>query len=529
MKNDKIKSINTAETITISRAEYNELVAAKAQASELSQQVQYLLEQMKLARKKQFGASAEQSRYDSPSQLNLFNEAEYFADESFLEPELSKVEAHYRKKRKEAKDNLPEDLPVETVECTLSEDERSCTKCGGVLHVMGKELVRREFKIIPARLSIVEYIRYTYSCRNCEKNDTSVPVIKAPVPKAVIKGGFASAEAVAHIMTQKFVMGSPLYRQEQEFKRQGIILSRQTMSNWLLKCSEDWLNPVYKRMHELLLTRKVLSANETTLQVLHEDGRKAQAKSYMWLYRTCGDTDKPIVLYEYQPTRSAENPKKYLDGFSGYLHADGYQGYHKLPDNIIVVGCWSHARRKFDEALKVLPEKDRDGSLAQRGKQYCDRLFAVDKSLEKSSPEERYTKRHEQVQPVIDELFSWLETVNAAPKSALGKAVYYIKEQRQYLLRYLDDGRLEISNNRAERSIKPFVIDRKNFLFANTPRGAQGSAVMFSLIQTAIENGLDPYRYLTYIFRSAPNLDLSNPELLEKLLPWNAVDECRVK
>lgn len=203
--------------------------------------------------------------------------------------------------------------------------------------------------------------------------------------------------------------------------------------------------------------------------MLHETGKKPQSKSYMWLYRTSSDTDKPIVMYEYQPDRKQEHPKEFLGGFKGYLHTDGYAGYHNLPEDITVVGCWAHARRKFDEAVKSLPKnKAKNGSAAQ-GLAYCTLLFEIEKGISELPSNERYTERLRLAKPVLDELFAWAEVRNAAPKSALGKALTYLKEQRTYLMNYLKDGRLEISNNRAERSIKPFVIDRKNFLFANTP------------------------------------------------------------
>ena len=531
MKNVENNETRTTETVTISRVEYDEMKAQvdslRGENAELSQQVQYLLEQMRLARKKQFGASSEQSKYDAPEQLSLFNEAEFFADESSIEPELVEIETHYRKKRSETKDSLPEDLPVETNEHFLPDDKQNCPKCGEPLHIIGKT-VQRRLKLIPAQGIIVEDIYYTYSCRNCEKTGIEVPVIKAEIPNNVIKGSFATPEAVAHIMTQKFVMGSPLYRLEQELKRNGIMLSRQTMSNWLLKASLDWLEPIYKRLYALLLLETVLHADETTLQVLHEDGKKAQTKSYMWLYRTSGCSERHIVLYDYQPDRKASRPKEFLEGFSGYLHADGYAGYHSLTENIAVVGCWAHARRKFDEALNGIPEKGRKDCAALTGKRYCDKLFAIEKELEKLTRESRLEERQKQAKPVLDEFLSWLKSQTAAPKSGIGKAVYYTLGQWQYLERYLEDGRLEISNNRAERSIKPFVIDRKNFLFVNTPRGATGSAVMFSIIETAKENGLNPYKYLAYVFREAPNMDSYDHQQLESLLPWNAPDECKI-
>ena len=222
--------------------------------------------------------------------------------------------------------------------------------------------------------------------------------------------------------------------------------------------------------------------------------------------------------------------EEFLKGFSGWLHADGYQGYHKLPENIRVVGCWAHARRKFDEALQTLPKEDRKGSLAATGECYCTRLFQLEESFAELTPEERYAKRLEQEKPVLDALLAWAnETISkTAPKSALGKALYYLLEQWPYLVRYLEDGRLELSNNRAERSIKPFVMGRKNWLFANTPAGAQSSAVIYSLIETAKENELDPYRYLLWVLQSAPVLSQADEFWAEKLLPTNAPQECHV-
>ena len=319
-----------------------------------------------------------------------------------------------------------------------------------------------------------------------------------------------------------------MYRQEQEWNRNGIPLSRQTMSNWLLKCTEDHLVPVYNRLHASLIDHEILHADETTLQVLHEEGKPAQSKSYMWLYRTSGDALRPIVLYDYQPDRKAERPKAFLQGFRGYLHTDGYPGYHKLTDAITVIGCWAHARRKFDEALKGLPEKAQAGSLAQRAKQYCDRLFELERGFADLSVQERYLKRQELSKPIIDDFFCWLRAKNTSTKSSFGSAAQYALGQQKYLMRYLADGRLEISNNRAERSIKPFVIGRKNFLFANTARGARASAMMYSLIETAKENALNPYDYLVSVFMSAPDLDLKrNPELVDSLLPFpSSVQSC---
>jgi hypothetical protein len=245
---------------------------------------------------------------------------------------------------------------------------------------------------------------------------------------------------------------------------------------------------------KMLCLRKVLHADETSLQVLHESDKPPQSKSVMWLYRTSGDTGSPIVLYEYQPDRKAEHARLFLKNFNGYLHADGYDGYHDLSDNIKVVGCFAHARRKFDEAIKGLSKKDQATSIAMIGKRFCDKLFSLECDFAELTAAERLGKRQKLSKPVFDEFYAWVGTLNPPPKTVLYAAIIYARNQREYLGRYLEDGRLEISNNRAERSIKPFVVGRKNWLFANTPRGAKASAIMFSIIETAKENGLNPYK-----------------------------------
>ena len=503
--------------------------ALKERIAELEQQVGLLTEAIRLARQKRFGASSEHSSEEAMEQLSLlFNEAEVYADQTAKEDDSSvAVAAHKRHKKHEyTLDELPENVPVEVVEHRLPEEALVCPNCGDTMTEIGKE-VRRRLKLVPAKAVVVEDWYYTYACRNCEKENTETPVVKAAREPNFIPGSFATPEAAAHLMVQKFVMGSPLYRQEQELKRQGISLSRQTMSNWLLWSAEHLLKPVYDQLHEELLKREVLHADETTLQVLHEPGKTAQSNSYMWLYRTSGDTGRPIVLFDYQPGRGACHPKTFLSGFKGYLHTDGYGVYHKLPE-ITVVGCWAHARRKFDEAMKSLPKGKARNSSAAQGLAYCNLLFKIEEGLAGLSPKERHDQRLKQAKPVLDALSAWANTRTAAPKSALGKALSYLKDQWPYLLNYLKDGRLELSNNRAERSIKPFVIDRKNFLFANTPSGAKSSAVIFSLIQTAAENGLDPYRYLTWLLSSAAEMDLAQSQNARLLLPWNAPAVCKV-
>jgi len=460
------------------------------------------MEQFRLAKHKQFGASSEQP---DMNQLSLFNEAEQTAALTAPEPEIAEVKAHYRKKTRLTTDKRPEDLPVEVIEHELPVENRICPDCGCSLHKMGEDILE-ELKIIPAKAVIVRHVRHVYACRRCEASSDHVPIVKAEMPEPVIKGGFASPESIAHIATQKFVMGSPLYRQEQEWKLSGILLSRQTMSNWLIKASEKWLEPIYGEMKRRLCEHQVLHADETTLQVLHEDGKSAQSKSYMWLYRTSGEAKHQIVLYDYQPNRKAENPEEFLRNFKGYLHADGYDGYHRLPGNITVVGCWAHARRKFDELLQTIPKDKRDSSDAAKGIAYCDKLFRFEKQFALLSPDDRLKERGRLSRPLMNEFYAWLGSLRELPKSLMGKAIYYAESQRKYLERYLLDGRLEISNNRAERTICPFVMGRKNWLFSNTPNGTRTSAINYSLIVSAKENGLNAFAYLTWILTNSPNL-----------------------
>lgn len=505
--------------------EYNELKSIKEHCSELESQVKWLMEQLKINNKKTYGSKSEQSEYVYEQLSLLHNEAELYSDTEAKEE--VKVTSHTRKKKTATLEKLPENIKTVVVEHTLSEEEKVCPNCNEPLEIIGKE-VKKTLKFKPAEAYIREDVYYTYACKNCEKNGIETPIVKVPQEKPVIKGSFASPEAVAHIMTQKFVMYSPLYRQEAELKRQGIELTRQTMSNWILKASQLWLEPIYEKLRNLLIKEEVIHADETTLKVLKTQEKPTPKKAYMWLYRTSKCADKNIVLYDYKPNRKPENAEDFLEGFKGYVHADGYQGYHRLGDDFRIVGCWAHCRRKFTEALQVQSKDERVGSTAGIALEYCNKLYAVEKEIEDKSYEEKQKLRQEKSKPILDAFFCWAENQKSiSSKSKLGCALTYLKNNEPYLRRYLEDGRLEIDNNRAERSIKPFVMGRKNFLFANTESGATGSAVMYSIIETAKENNLDPFKYLTYIFSKFPNL--KSDESVDILLPWNAPEVCKAK
>jgi len=486
-----------------------------AQIDQLQEKVHWFEEQFHLARHKQYGPSSERS---NKAQRYLFNEAELIAEAGPEEEAISQTISYERKKP--GRKPIPKDLPIERIEYRLPEEEQICTACSGHLHEMSEEL-RHEVKLIPAQVKMVQHARYVYGCRNCEKNGIKVPIKTAKAPRPVIEKGLASPSAAAYVMSMKFVEGVPLYRQEKHYARLGIELKRGVLSNWMIKGSE-WLELIYARLKQKLLEQEVLHADETTLQVLREPGRAAESQSYMWLYRT-GSVGPPIVLFEYQPSRAGVHPRKFLEGFKGYLQVDGYAGYHNIPD-VTLAGCWAHFSRKFKEALKGLPPQQRKStSMAQVPLAKINRLFAIERKLSKVTPEERLAVRNLKSRPIVEELRKWLEDISTSvlPKSLFGTAVNYGLHQWPKLIPFLEDGRIEFSNNRAERTIKPFVIGRKNWLFANTPKGARASAVIYSIVETAKDNELNPYAYLTHLFEKLPNLDSLDNETLDELLPWN--------
>jgi transposase len=514
-----------------------ENAALRAELSEAMQKISWLTELLSGSRRKLYGASSEKSVYDGlPAQPSLFPDAGLdtivlTGGQTISAPAEGQGPGREKpRKRGEMSTRLPASLPVKVIECVLPDDGQGCPDCGVPMHVIGKELVRRELEFTPAQASITEYWRYSYGCRPCESTAESAPIVKAPVPAPLIKGAMCAPETVAHIAVEKCVMGSPLYRQEQSWRRSGIPITRQTMASWLVRCSEDYLEPLYDELHRRLLLRQVLHSDDTVLQVLDEPGKPAQSESRMWMYRTSADAEHPIVLFEYQPDRGQERPRQFLKGYCGYLMTDGYAAYHNLPDDIIVVGCLAHVRRKFTDALKCLKPGERQGSLALAGKEYCDKIFDLERDIKDKAFSERFRIRNEKAVPVLNEFHAWLESVqpHVSTKSKIGVAVGYALNQWKYLVRYLLDGRLECSNNRGERSIKPFVINRKNFLFAASVAGARASAVWHSLTETAKENGLSPFAYLSYVLRLAAAGNIrEDADLLERLLPENAPQSCR--
>lgn len=502
---------NSSDTVTISRAEYEHLIHEN----------EWLREQLLNFKKKVFGSSSEKTDEEVYEQMSLlFNEAEMTVDETEDDAPVTEVKGHTRRRSGSIKDVVPEGMKVVEIYHDLPAEQLHCPQCGNKMEIIGTE--HRDSLVLPqAEPYIRRDIYYTYGCSNCRDNAESTPIIKTPKEPPLIKGSFASPEAIAYISVEKFVMCAPLYRQEMYWKRQNILLSRQTMSNWMVRCSKDWLKPIYDELvRHLIKENDLLHADETVLQVLHEEGKTPESKSYMWLYRTGAHATKQIVIYQYERGRRHEYPKEFLKEFKGYLQTDGYQGYIGL-ENIINVGCLAHARRYFVNAQNAMA-KGKRSTTADQGVAYCDKLFEIERKISKLTSEERKEHREQLARPVLDAMYAWAEQRNAAPKSNLGKALTYLKNQKQYLYNYLLDGRLELSNNRAERSIKPFVMARKNFLFANTPSGADSSAVVFSIIETAKENNLDPYKYITWVLSTAPKISETTENWAVECLPWKA-------
>ena len=492
----------------------------------LDAKLKYYEEQYLLSQKKRFGTSSETS---DDLQLSLFNEAEDTAAPQQPEPTLETI-TYKRRKRVGQREEMLADLPVDTVEYTIPEDERVCPDCAGTLTEMSTQ-VRRELKLVPAQVVVVEHVQHVYSCRSCEKVGITTTIRTAPMPVPAFPKSLASASAVAYVCDQKYTYAMPLYRQQQLFSRLGVDLSRQTLANWVIRGSE-WLETLYGPLHRHLLSRRILQADETPLQVLREADREPESDSYMWMYRT-GRDGPPIVLYDYQTTRAAKHAGRFLSGYTGWLQTDGYSGYDAVP-GIRQAGCWAHARRYFTNALAGLPKEMKDAPCTSReGLAYCNRLFAVERELAKLDDAARLAARQELCPPILDAFHDWLRKTRpgVAPKSLLGKAVVYCLNQWTKLTAFLQDGGLELDNNRAERSIKPFVIGRKNWLFSNTSRGARASAVVYSIVETAKENGLKPFEYLTFLFERLPNVDKSDPAAVEELLPWSdsIPNCCRMK
>lgn len=502
------------------------------QTVQMNQTIANLNEMVEYLEKKLFASSSEKTKKDGfPGQMDLFNEAEVAADSSVLEPTLEEVVGGYKRKAKKPKATREEilaGLPVVEVPCTVPEEDRNCPYCNAPMEVIGKKVVREELRIIPAKVERIQYVQEVLGCPECKKDGASV-IVGAETPSPLLKHSLASPSTVAYVMYQKYVNSIPLYRQEGDWKQLGVSLPRATLANWVIKCGIDYMEPVYERLHQHLLERDIIHADETPCQVLKEEGKTAQSKSYMWLYGSGNDELPPIRLYDYQPSRGGYHAEEFLKEFSGYLTCDGFGGYNKLKE-VIRCGCLAHMRRYWHEALPGKSKNSPDRTPAEIGFDYCNQLFELEKEYADMDADTRKAKRLETEPAIWEAYWSWLETVNPAGGSRLAKAVIYAKNQKPYMENYLLDGRCSISNNIAENIARPYAVGRKNFLFHDTVKGARASSIIYSLVETAKLNNLNIYAYLETVLLYMPDYK-NEPEGIEELMPWSDMiqQRCKIK
>lgn len=504
--------------------------AANKREEALARERDNLKEELDLFRKKLFGSSSEKRHPDIPGQLNLFNEAEMEQNpEAATAEELAALLPNPAKKRKPRATNAErfKGVPVIREYLDLPDSEKVCPDCGTVLVKIGEEFVRRELTFVPAKLKVVEYYSINYSCPEC--NEYRIPVIaKGKDGHPHMLHGMASAGTIAWVMYQKFCNSLPFYRQEKEWKQYGVAITRATMANWVIWNADKFFRPMYDYFHRKLLERKFLMADETPLQVLHEEGRRAQTKSYMWLFRTGEDGGTPIILYHYSKTRAGDNAVNFLEGFKGYLMCDGYSGYNKVPD-AKRTACYAHIRRYLTDAIPKGKKLDYTQPSVQ-GMMYINQLFhAEDVIKAKHKSFDAIKKvRLEKEKPLIDGFLSWLDKQTPIRGSRLDKAVTYIRNRRPILETYLEDGRCSFSNNLSENAIRPFTVGRKNWLFCDTPNGADASAITYTMVEMAKANGVNIYHYLTYLLEKLPNDRMSDEEL-ESMAPWNEAVKAEIE
>ena len=516
---DKKSTYTAAEVAELIRPLADSVELLQKENAELKRKLEHMNEVFANAQRARFGQSSEKNSYVLHDQASFFNEAEKEQAPKVEEPtpDTILIPQHERKKKRSQAEML-NGLPEEEVLLELPEDQLVCGKCGGKMKPIGKKFLRHEMQIIPKQIKLLAYYAVTYACDSCEKDTGFAHIVTVKPPVPLMKHSLASPSTVAYIMTQKYVDGLPLARQEKMWAREGISLSRATMANWVIQCSQSWLKPLYKHMKQELLIHSVIHADETVVQVLKEDGKPATSESRMWLYASAALIRHQVRLFEYQPDRSGKRPEAFLKGFTGALVTDGYQGYNLLTQ-VTHCGCWSHARRKWREAM---PEGATvKNSKAAVGFQYCNKLFAQERKCAAYKPKYRQEYRQNKELPLLEEYYAWLKTIHPEKGSKLEEAVRYSLNQKQQLTASLSNGEVPISNNLAENAIRPFTLGRKNWLFCDTTKGAEASAIVYSLVESAKANGVEPFAYLQYVLVQLPYLGKTHShQELESLMPW---------
>ena len=502
-----------------------EIQLLKEKTKELEFMNALLSDRLALAQRKQFGSSSEKYA-EGYEQMDLFNEAEQEADPNAAEPEMEEIHPKSYKRKKptgKKEEDLSAFETTEVIKHKLEGNDRFCPECGTKYKVVTTETVKY-LKFIPARFEVVEETTYVYACPKCG-------MMKRPQKDpSLLKGSVATPSLVAGIMNAKYVNGMPLARQEREFARYNLNLSTKTMANWIILCAKRYLQPIYDLMREEFLRSRYIHCDETRLQVIDEPEQKGTTQNWMWVYLTDEYSGFPrMVLFQYERTRGGYHPVEFLgDEFRGYLTCDGYQAYHGLPEQITVTGCMAHARRRFDEALtplkKGFTKEQLKETTAYQAMARIGMLYKIEELIRNQSPEERYAERQKQSKPLLEAFFGWLHTLEGSVNrsSKIGEAVLYALNQEKYLKAYLEDGHLSIDNSAAERAIKNFAIGRRNWLFSKSIKGAEASATVYSITETALLNGLKPYDYVAYILERMKDLGpFPSKEDLQQLLPWS--------
>jgi transposase len=486
-----------------------ELKESREALAQLHEQNALLKEQLNWFRQQVFGRSSEKSKAEeiSPDQGRLFNEAEALSDATA--PETVTIPTHERRKRGRKK--LPAELPRVDVIHDLPETEKVCVGDGTPLQRIGEE-VSEQLDYIPAKVRVLRHVRYKYACPCCRQN-----IRLASAPTQILPKSNATPSLLAHIVTAKYVDGLPLHRQERQFERLGVTLGRATMANWMIRLGAQMI-PLINLLNERLLESALVHCDETPLQVLRGGGSD---KHFIWV-RASGPPGQRIVLYDHAASRAGSVAKELLNGFKGILLTDGYEPYDTVAEagSLLHAGCWAHARRYFKDAQKV---SGNEHGHAHQALAFIGQLYRIERGLRdhQATPEEKHEARQQHSAPVIAAFRDWLETLagQVLPKSALGKAVHYTLGQWTKLACFLDHGEIPLDNNRVENAIRPFVIGRRNWLFSDTPRGADASARLYSLVETAKVNGIEPHAYLTHVFAELPKA--TTVDDFEALLPWN--------
>jgi len=509
--------------------------ALKKNVEDLNKRIDLLTEQMILANSQRFGRKSEKDLTDeADGQMRfVFNEAEGTYDIvcNLKEPEASEVihpKAYRRVKKKKGKREADlADIVTTVVEHTITEEKLEEAFPDGKWKRLPDEVYKR-LEFHPATFEVIEHHVAVYAGKG-EKT-----VIKADRPTDMFRNSIATPSLVAGILNYKYVNAMPISRLAAEFERQEVKISSQNMCHWAIKSSNMYLSRLYKRMHMYMSDYHVIHADETPLKV-NRDGRPTGSKSYMWVYRTGGLEEHPIVLYEYQKTRKTDHPREFLRDFRGYCVTDGYQVYHTIDNerpDLKVAGCWVHARRGFAELIKATGKAASKGTTAYKAAALIDEMFSKEKTYKGLSSGERLNKRQEEVAPLVDAFFAYIkkEAQNVAPKSKLGKSITYCLNQEKYLRVFLEDGLVPMDNNAAERSIRPFCLGKKNWNVIDTVSGARASAVLYSIAETAKANNLKPYEYFRYLLEEIPKHgEFEEENYLDSLLPWSPdlPEECK--